>query len=277
MFCILFFHMGSESALGSSDPVHDSADNHVEESTADSCVWYQYYDDTHQSYYYISSITGISQWEQPDTGVIKWGYDDYCSGEGSYAADEERADEETVTNGTEEIKVEDSSPLKEGRSTCDIQRTREEKTLVGGKNVDYLHLARQYKLQRPYRDPYNKVLCVLCRNNFAEDVFFPCQHRCVCRKCIRNEQICEDRMLVKMPDGYCNCSLCAAVIKLILPSEQGKEVERYWQWVYEEPVHLPIGFMRNFRHSAGVIQTVYVNSNKGEEDPHDGSNMCTLH
>jgi hypothetical protein len=128
----------------------------------------------------------------------------------------------------------------------------------GGKNQDYLGLARVYKLERPYADPFAKLLCLLCRSEYACDVFFPCQHRCVCRSCIRSEQICDDRSLASNRDAYVNCSLCAQVIKLILPNEGGEEVEKYWRWVYEEPVELPAAFMRDFKHSAAIIQKVYV-------------------
>ncbi len=65
-------------------------------------------------------------------------------------------------------------------------------------------------------------------------------------------------MLGKIPDAYINCSLCAGIIKRILPLDGGHEVERYWDWVLEEKPELPKEFMRNFKHSAGVIEAVYV-------------------
>lgn len=135
--------------------------------------------------------------------------------------------------------------------------------LIGGTNKDYLGMAQLYRIQRKYSDPTAQdLLCLLCRKRYATDVFFPCEHRCVCRKCIEQEHICSDSMLADVPDGYCNCSLCADIIKLILPAEGGAEVEKYWQWVYEEPMQpLPVGFLRDFRHSAAVIRAVYGNTN----------------
>lgn len=130
--------------------------------------------------------------------------------------------------------------------------------LRGGTNQDYENMARLYRLQRPYADPHYDAACVLCYQNFAEDVFFPCEHHCVCRKCIYTEKICEERMLHKLPDGYINCSLCAAIIKRILPLNGGREVDDYWAWVLEERPELPREFLRNFKHSAGVIEAVYV-------------------
>jgi hypothetical protein len=129
--------------------------------------------------------------------------------------------------------------------------------IVGGMNQDYLGMARTYKLQRAYSDPHFNALCVLCQKHECSDVFFPCQHRCVCRNCIRSEQICDDRSLTSNPRGFCNCPLCSTIINIILPHENGKEVENYWAWVHEIVPPLPKDFMRNFKHSEAVLETIY--------------------
>lgn len=145
-------------------------------------------------------------------------------------------------------------------------KNRSKDVLTGGTNQDYLHMARMYKLTRPYSDPSYFGLCVLCHTNFADMVFFPCEHRCLCQECVEKENICSDSQLEQTPHGYCNCSLCASVIKLILPSEGGAEVEQYWNWVYEEPPKLPNNFLRNFRHSAAVINAVHVRTHKNSSN-----------
>ena len=144
-------------------------------------------------------------------------------------------------------------------------KDRSKDRLPQGTSQDYVHMARMYKLTRPYSDPDYTALCVLCHTNFADMVFFPCEHRCVCSECIHNESICSDKEMETTPHGYCNCSLCAGIIKLILPSEGGAEVEKYWNWVYEEPIPLPSNFLRNFRHSAGVIRAVHVRNGDGKD------------
>lgn len=148
----------------------------------------------------------------------------------------------------------------------------------GGTTQDYVHMARMYKLTRPYSDPNYYGLCLLCHTNFADMVYFPCEHRCVCSTCIEKENICSDSQFASTPDGYCNCSLCAGIIKLILPSEGGAEVEKYWHWVYEEPVPLPSRFMRDFRHSAAVIKAVHVRngSTKNVDSFENASKSCAL-
>lgn len=157
-------------------------------------------------------------------------------------------------------------------------KNRSKDHAVGGTTQDYVHMARMYKLTRPYSDPNYYGLCLLCHTNFADMVFFPCEHRCVCSACIEKENICNDSEFLKTPDGYCNCSLCAGIIKLILPSEGGAEVDKYWQWVYEEPVPLPSRFMRDFRHSAAVIKAVHVRngSAKNVDSFENASKSCSL-
>lgn len=87
-------------------------------------------------------------------------------------------------------------------------------------------------------------------------------------------------MLTRVPDAYINCSLCAAIIKRILPLENGAEVEKYWQWVLEERPPLPTGFVRDFKHSEGVIKTVYVTDKykaaHGEPIDGDESKLCMI-
>jgi hypothetical protein len=142
------------------------------------------------------------------------------------------------------------------------QKIRQDKDVpVGGRNQDYLGLARMYKLQRPYSDHNFKATCVLCHQRPSQDVFFPCEHRCVCRACIKSERVVEDRLMSKTLGGYCLCPLCATTIKRILPHEHGREVTRYRAWVEEIVPELPPGFLRKWNHSAAALEAVYVHGN----------------
>ena len=116
--------------------------------------------------------------------------------------------------------------------------------IIGGINQDYLEMARLYKLQRPYSDTKYSKACVLCRKKKSTHVFFPCEHHCVCEGCIKSEEICADSKMSSKTHGCCNCPLCAAVIKKILPFDYGNEIELYWSWVYEIPPPLPQNFMK---------------------------------
>ena len=153
----------------------------------------------------------------------------------------------------------------QGVGDHDLPNTGDNGYSARGFKQDYLNLARIYKLERPYSDPNSLIACILCHEEHANVVFFPCQHRCICKACLVKENICTEGQFTKA-GGYCNCSLCAAVIKHILPFEHGAEVERYWQWVLQEQVPLPPGFMRNFRHSAAVIKAVYMNDDDDDDE-----------
>eukprot|EP00600_Ochromonadales_sp_CCMP1393_P011901 CAMPEP_0175001546 /NCGR_PEP_ID=MMETSP0005-20121125/3191_1 /TAXON_ID=420556 /ORGANISM="Ochromonas sp., Strain CCMP1393" /LENGTH=122 /DNA_ID=CAMNT_0016256439 /DNA_START=94 /DNA_END=462 /DNA_ORIENTATION=- len=121
-------------------------------------------------------------------------------------------------------------------------------------------------MTRAYSDPEQYALCVLCRTNYADQVFFPCEHRCVCGDCVKREQICSDSQLEQLPHG----------IKLILPSEGGLEVEKYWNWVYEEPVPLPPRFIRDWRHSAAVIRAVHARLNPSQDSFEKAVEKCIV-
>jgi hypothetical protein len=147
-------------------------------------------------------------------------------------------------------------------------------------NKDYLDMARLYRLQRPYSDKKVSHTCVLCFKRKATHVFFPCDHCCVCEDCVKAEEICPDSKLSSKAHGCCNCSLCGTVIKKILPFENGKEIDKYWLWIYEYNSPLPEGFMKNFKHSAGVIETVHVNHNDDDDNSSNASTSsgasCTI-
>ena len=131
--------------------------------------------------------------------------------------------------------------------------------LVGGNNQDYIGLSRIYKLQLQYQDVKASPTCVLCHKNLCLHVLFPCEHRCVCIDCINKESICSLGEGGNNPNAHVNCPLCLSIIKLILPFENGLEREKYWKWVEEVKPELPSGFLRNWKHSAAIIQKVYTN------------------
>lgn len=161
--------------------------------------------------------------------------------------------------------------------------------LLGGKNIDYLGLARQYKEQRMYRTypPVNSEgggdsrikipsmappTCVLCRTNEADHVTFPCEHRAICQNCIKSEKIVDEYQFRKFQASsesyFCNCPLCGLIIKKILPYNGGKEIQEYWDWVYENKIKMPRLFLRTFKHSEPVIRSVYLG-----ETVNDGKNL----
>lgn len=256
--------------------------------------WYCYYDETQQAFYYFNETDGSSQWNHPlaseeDTYTL---YENDYVEEGNELAQKvadmlqlsSREDADTTPyqpytydtfQETDNTLAISSDYYVNERVNLNARPSNQEKLV---RNKDYLALARSYKFQRPYSDPTYKAICLLCHTNECTDVFFPCQHRCVCHDCIISEGICDELTFLKQGDdgdGYFMCSLCAEVIKKILPFEHGLEVQKYWDWVYEEQVEMPREFMRNFKHSAAIIETVYMNDahrKKGDS----GSGACAV-
>lgn len=269
--------------------------------------WIRCYDDNHQAFYYYHEIDGHSQWEFPlpqeDDMILYEGQDEEEElpttepsprtktrrsppSQPLYIYDNHHHHSSTLPGNTESDLVEEEEEGGHSNSgggtvpaaVCDEVHDRVY-AIGRRRNRDYLQLARAYRFQRPYSDPHYKAICLLCHQMEATDVFFPCQHRCVCRLCIEKECICEEQALIKNPNGYAMCSLCAEVIKKILPFEGGKEEERYWDWVYEEAVQLPPSFLRNFKHSAAVIKEVYVNDAYKTKDKNSlagSTSTCSL-
>ena len=119
-------------------------------------------------------------------------------------------------------------------------------------NQDYLALAREYTRLKPYTDHNSRVTCVICSKFDANIVFFPCEHRCVCKTCIKNEKICEDRMLSSVSHGHSNCPVCAQIIKLILPHDHGKVLILYLHisilfnllFIFRKLINIGHGYLR---------------------------------
>lgn len=255
--------------------------------------WYCYFDDTQQAYYYYNEADGSSQWHHPSSTDDPYTlYEDDYVEEGNAMA--QKVADMLQLSQQDEVGIAAYTPYTydayneknndfaissdyyvNERVNLNARPSNEEKLV---RNKDYMALARAYKYQRPYSDPQYKAICLLCHKNECTDVFFPCQHRCVCHNCIISESICDELTYLKQGDkgdGYFMCSLCAEVIKKILPSEHGLEVQKYWDWVYEERVQMPRDFMRTFKHSAAIIEAVYMNDahrKKGDA----GSGACAI-
>lgn len=52
---------------------------------------------------------------------------------------------------------------------------------------DYFSLAKEYVLTAPYQNTASGEACVICGNRMASIVFFPCEHKCLCKHCVAAE------------------------------------------------------------------------------------------
>jgi hypothetical protein len=150
------------------------------------CEWTAHLDTETGCAFYHNNTTGLTQWENPA--------------------------------GISHQQVE----TKENQVEMSNQRKVTPINIVGGVNIDYLHHAALYKINRPYSDPNAQSRCVLCRKSECNQVFFPCEHRVCCSSCISKENIYEFGSEMNMnANGHCNCPLCGGIIKKILPFEHG--------------------------------------------------------
>jgi hypothetical protein len=221
--------------------------------------WTLYFDESQNNIpYYCHEESGISQWEIPSVSSL-------CA----VSEKEDGIDDNDDSGGT---LCDDEFPysmpvfdIPEDR-LWDRNRTEdeEEHEIV----QDYVNMARQYKTLRLYSDPKIAQSCVLCSKQLSTHVLFPCEHHCLCNGCIIKEEICADSKMSSNTHGHCNCPLCATIIKKILPFAGGAEVELYWQWVYEIAPPLSDKFHKRWKHSAAVIDKVYIQ--KDEFDGNEG-------
>lgn len=160
------------------------------------------------------------------------------------------------------------------------------------KKHDYFEYAASYKLTRPYMDRYKKIMCVLCLRNECLDFLFPCEHRCICRSCIVKQNFAEYKsehtkdmtISMKLLENHkpsvsysSNCPLCGTIIQRILENERGREVDKYWEWVHAIRNPPPDQFMARFKHTEGMIETVFLDgqhSDAKKASPH--SNICII-
>ena len=120
-----------------------------------------------------------------------------------------------------------------------------ESNKLGSYNKDYILLSKEHKTMERYRirihrrkrdnTSYQPPSCINCRSvrrNFK--VFFPCEHMCLCSKCINR----------KMPK---QCPLCNSRISIVLNhTDTGDEHEEYWKWIEEVKPSISTAFVKTF-------------------------------
>lgn len=221
--------------------------------------WQELWDEQTGSFYYCNQLDQSSQWEKPEDSAGRPVPYQPLSSEKRQSMRPIEGDIETGMGGINPVPESSStrrkSPLNPMGPWTHQRSTDEEDEL--GTRHDYIGMARIYKVEAAYREKRKEVRCILCFQNLCSEVFFPCEHMCVCSPCIRKERISAESD-VSSEEDFCHCPLCNQAIKLILPFDQGKEVDRYWSWVYQVTPPLPKDFLRGFKHSAAVIQKVYI-------------------
>lgn len=223
--------------------------------------WYECYDESHQQHYYVHSSSGVSQWEFPSENTF------------IYEPKESRYPGKAVENINYNRTV---LPYQRAESAFPTNEEESLEDMTLDRKKDYIGFAMKYKIERPYADPNFKAPCVICERRICSQVFYPCEHKCVCNSCIKSNKICEEREFSIGLGDHCNCSLCGSVILRIFLSEGGDEAVRYWAWVYEESPPLPKNFRANFRRSAGVLKAVHGVNTEDDYSLENASEKCNV-
>ncbi|RQM23834.1 hypothetical protein B5M09_003749 [Aphanomyces astaci] len=96
---------------------------------------------------------------------------------------------------------------------------------------DYMTEVDKFNMAKPYaRRPdgtYEDAACVVCKQQPTHMVLFPCQHKCVCDACIQS----------------------LGEVKVMFECT-GREVDEYWDWVYDVKPHLSRAFEVKFKSTA---------------------------
>ncbi|CAM9832407.1 unnamed protein product [Pylaiella littoralis] len=139
---------------------------------------------------------------------------------------------------------------------------------------DYIGFAKEYCMTAPFRDTGGKQSCVICQKYKASGVFFPCEHKCACRRCIEREGFGKT---AAASGGGSLCPVCCEQVVFVAPNKGGKkETELYWRWVEEVKPSLPRDFRHNF-HMAAILLKIKTepDSDKTWDRP-SGSACCVL-
>ncbi|CAM9518428.1 unnamed protein product [Ectocarpus sp. 12 AP-2014] len=140
---------------------------------------------------------------------------------------------------------------------------------------DYISFAKEYYVTAPFRDTGGKQICVICQKRKASAVLFPCEHKCVCARCIEREGFGATRTA---SEREALCPVCCQQVVFVAPCKGGgKEAELYWRWVDEIKPPLPKGFQRNFHNAAILLQIqTEPDSHKTWDTPPEAACCCIL-
>jgi|TARA_B110000091_G_scaffold156355_1_gene166579 hypothetical protein len=109
---------------------------------------------------------------------------------------------------------------------------------------DYANIAIDYRKQVKYiarRDdevnvvgahPSSPPKCSMCKVQRCQQVFFPCQHACVCNQCMVQHDIGVLDRSNPHARTWSACPVCVQEIKKIVPLHDGSELD-YFNWLHE--------------------------------------------
>lgn len=133
------------------------------------------------------------------------------------------------------------------------------------RRTDYLGLARDHVARAVYarniathKFDTENIRCCLCssKERPCTKVLFPCDHLCLCDKCIRAHRIGPWRKNgPKVPTSTWHaCPVCMQEIQCIREYRDGEELEEYWEYLHAVKPNLPPGFRKKFKQMAKKLE-----------------------
>ncbi|CAM9804467.1 unnamed protein product [Choristocarpus tenellus] len=157
--------------------------------------WTRHWDPSTQLFFYYNTKTGCTTWEEPVAECQQLQVTNHHDRRAN--AIYTTLDPVDLSIGKAAIPVSSSRVI----HPSDVLSTSNKDD--DGKRKDYILMAHEYASLAPFRDPKGQQACVVCQLGKAWAVFFPCTHKCVCRKC------CEEEGFSVQPEtGWNLCPVC---------------------------------------------------------------------
>ncbi|CAM9890313.1 unnamed protein product [Ectocarpus fasciculatus] len=239
--------------------------------------WTKHWDPSSKQHFYYESSTGQTTWGRPvpakNTESLK------REGEGSLLEGIYLQQAKETAQHHDDVRPRrrrrGGSKDRKHRVFADDDLPQNETIEDEEPRKDYISFAKEYYLTAPFRDAGGKQMCVICQKRKASAVLFPCEHKCVCARCIEREGFGATRTA---SERGALCPVCCQQVVFVAPYRGGgKEAELYWRWVQEVKPPLPKGFQRNFHNAAILLQIqTEPDSHKTWDRPPEDACCCIL-
>ncbi|OQR93236.1 hypothetical protein ACHHYP_02776 [Achlya hypogyna] len=122
--------------------------------------------------------------------------------------------------------------------------------------TDYMSDVEMYNMAKPYSRRPDKTfdptaVCIVCKTNKITMVFFPCEHKCLCNKCL-DYRPPVTQIAGKGAQWPHACPVCYRDVSVMFENT-GHETELYWK--QDEVPRLPRNFVATFKRTGSRLNT----------------------
>ncbi|EQC37137.1 hypothetical protein SDRG_05364 [Saprolegnia diclina VS20] len=122
--------------------------------------------------------------------------------------------------------------------------------------TDYITDIDRYNSAKPFSRRSDKTFdpearCIMCKTQKILMVFFPCEHKCVCNKCLDYHPPVT-KTIGKGAHWPHACPVCYRDVTVMFENT-GFEVDHYWK--LDEVPHLPNSFVTSFKRAGSRLNT----------------------